>query len=198
MIAFNRSLEFLRKGLAIAERVALAKWDCGTAVEDAKREAQVVRAAVASAKENIQLCLLRAGLGARWTAACEIRSQNGLTRYRYAKDYDAVVAVRVDSVERCFALEYKRSAKARKDYLAIADLLDQEKQVSHLLYLAANHDVLNYLRGVFRPTPVSVWFGIVRDWHAQLLSMPVVDASSFLPQPLYEALELPRFDLRAP
>jgi len=147
---------------------------------------------------DIQLSLLRAGLGARWTAACEIRSQNGLTHYRYAKDYDAVAAVRVDSVERSFALEYERSAKAKKDYLAIADLLDQEKQLSHLLYLASNHDVLSYLRGVFRPTPVSLWFGIVRDWHAQLLSMPVVDASSFLPQPLYEALELPRFDLRAP
>ena len=40
------------KRLAIAERVALAKWDRGTAVEDAKREAQVVRAAVASAKEK--------------------------------------------------------------------------------------------------------------------------------------------------
>jgi hypothetical protein len=108
------------------------------------------------------------------------------------------VAVPVDSVERCFALEYERSAKAKKDYLAIADLLDQEKQVSHLLYLAANHDVLSYLRGVFRPTPVSLWFGIVRDWHAQLLSMPVADASSSLPQPLYEALELPRFGLRVP
>ena len=40
------------KRLAIAERVALAKWDRGTAVEDANREAQVVRAAVASAKEK--------------------------------------------------------------------------------------------------------------------------------------------------
>src|SRR5215831_19770419 len=40
------------KRLAIAERVALAKWDCGTAVEDARREAQVVHAAVASAKEK--------------------------------------------------------------------------------------------------------------------------------------------------
>ena len=40
------------KRLAIAERVALGKWDHGTAVEDAKREAQVVRAAVASGKEK--------------------------------------------------------------------------------------------------------------------------------------------------
>jgi hypothetical protein len=147
---------------------------------------------------DIQLSLLRAGLGTRWTAACDIRSQNGLTRFPYAKDYDAVVAVRVDGVERCFALEYERSAKAKKDYRAIADLLDEEKQVSHLLYLASNYDVLSYLRRVFRPTPVSLWFGIVREWHAQLLSMPVVDASSPVPQPLYGALQLATFALSAP
>ena len=40
------------KRLAMAERVALAKWDRATAVEDARREAQLVRAAVASAKEK--------------------------------------------------------------------------------------------------------------------------------------------------
>src|SRR5579859_5878030 len=78
---------------------------------------------------EIQLSLLRAGLGARWTPACEIRSQNALTRVHYAKDYDAVVTVPVDKVERCFALEYERSAKAKKRYLAIADRLHEEKQV---------------------------------------------------------------------
>ena len=51
MIAFNRSSQFCQR-LAITEPVALAKWDRGTAVEDANREAQVVRAAVASAKEK--------------------------------------------------------------------------------------------------------------------------------------------------
>jgi hypothetical protein len=147
---------------------------------------------------DIQLSLLRAGLRARWTAACDIRSQNGLTRFRYVKDYDALVAIRVEGVERCFALEYERTAKARKDYRAIANLLDEEKQVSHLLYLVANYDVLSYLRRAFRPTAMSLWFGLVREWHAQLVSMPVVDTSSPVPQPLHEALELPRFALSAP
>jgi len=82
---------------------------------------------------EIQLSLLRASPEARWTAACEIRSQNGLTNFRYAKDYDAIVSVGLDDGERCFALEYERSAKAKKDYLAIANLLNQEKQISDLL-----------------------------------------------------------------
>jgi hypothetical protein len=147
---------------------------------------------------DIQLSLLRAGLAARWTAACEIRSQNGLARFRYAKDYDAIVAVRVDDLEGCFALEYERSAKAKKDYLGIARLLEQEKHVSHLLYLVPNYDLLSYLTGLFVAAPVKVWFGLVRDWHAQLLSMPVIDASSPVPRPLYEALQLARFELVAP
>lgn len=150
-------------------------------------EASIVHALGLS---EIQLSLLRAGVGARWTPACEIRSQNVLTDFRYAKDYDAVVTVEVDKVERCFAMEYERSAKAKKHYFVIADRLSEENQVSHLLYLASNDDVLRYLRGSFPPTPVNVWFGIVRDWHAQLLGMPVVEASSPLPQPLYEALAL--------
>ena len=82
---------------------------------------------------DIQLSLVRGGLAARWTAACEIRSQNGLTNFRYAKDYDAIVSVGLDDGERCFALEYERSAKAKKEYFAIANLLDQEKQISDLL-----------------------------------------------------------------
>jgi hypothetical protein len=146
---------------------------------------------------DIQLSLLNAGLGARWTPACEIRSQNVLTNFGYAKDYDAVVTVEVEKVERCFAMEYERSAKAKKHYVSIADRLNEENQVSHLLYLASNDDVLGYLRASFRPTPVSVWFGIVRDWHTQLLGMSVVEASSPLPRPLYEALAFGRTELGA-
>jgi len=146
---------------------------------------------------DIQLSLLKAGLAARWTPACEIRSQNVLTNYRYAKDYDAVVTVEVDKVERRFAIEYERSAKAKKHYVSIADRLSEESQVSNLLYLASNDDVLRYLRGSFRSTPVSVWFGIVRDWHTQLLGMSVVEASSPLPRPLYEALAFGHTELRA-
>ena len=186
--SIGASAALLLQGLGEYCLVGPRRLDCGNG------ESSIVHAVELN---EIQLSLLRAGLLARWTAACDIRSQNGLTRFRYAKDYDAVVAVRVDNVERCFALEYERSAKARKDYLAIADVLHQEKQVSHLLYLVSNYDVLSDLAGLFGQTPVSLWFGIVRDWHSQLLSMPVVDACSRVPRPLYEALQLCRSDLAA-
>jgi len=65
-------------------------------------------------------------------------------------------------------------------------------------YLVPNYDVLSYLTGIFMATPVRLWFGMVRDWHSQLLSMPVVDASSPVPRQLFEALQLPRFNIEAP
>jgi hypothetical protein len=38
---------------------------------------------------DIQLSLLQAGPGQKWIPACEIRSQNVLTHFGFAKDYDA-------------------------------------------------------------------------------------------------------------
>jgi len=146
---------------------------------------------------EVQLSLLRAELGARWTPACDIRSQNVLSRTRYAKDYDAVIAVPVDGEERRFALEYERSAKARRDYAAITRLLDGETLVSHVLYLVPNHDVLSYLAGSFTPTVPNLWLGIVRDWHEQLLDMPVVGPCSPVTRPLKEALKSACSSLRA-
>src|SRR5574337_494253 len=57
---------------------------------------------------EIHLTLLRSGLWSRWIPAIEIRSQNELTRFGYAKDYDAIVTVHTDTGEERFALEYER------------------------------------------------------------------------------------------
>jgi len=43
----------------------------------------------------------------------EIRSQNELTAFGFAKDYDAIVTVRTDIGERRFALEYERTRSQR-------------------------------------------------------------------------------------
>jgi chorismate mutase len=42
----HRLVEMSARRLAIAEQIALAKWDSGTPVEDASREAQVIASAV--------------------------------------------------------------------------------------------------------------------------------------------------------
>jgi hypothetical protein len=138
---------------------------------------------------DIHLSLLQAGLPATWSPASEIRSQNELTDFGYAKDYDAVVGIRLDGVERRLALEYERSPKAAKHYLAIVDLIGQEKHLSHVLYLAPTYDLMNYVKRFFKKTAVGVYFGMVRDWHAQLLDMPVFSASSPVACTLRKALQ---------
>lgn len=42
-----------------------------------------------------------------------------------------------------------------------------------VLYLVANYDLLQFVSGFFRSTQCRVAFGLERDWHAQLLDMPV-------------------------
>src|SRR5215467_16389026 len=56
----QRLVETSAQRLAIAEQVALAKWDSGTPVEDAAREAQVIASATEAAESR--------GLDAAWVS----------------------------------------------------------------------------------------------------------------------------------
>jgi hypothetical protein len=123
---------------------------------------------------DIQLSALRAGLLVHWMGAMEIRSQNELTRFGFAKDYDAIVTVRTDVGESRFALEYERTPKAAKYYRAIACCMSQEVHVNRLLYLVANYDILRFVSGFFAKTEYPVFFGLVTDWHSHLLEMSVL------------------------
>lgn len=122
---------------------------------------------------EIQLTALRSGLLARWTPAVEIRSQNELTGFGYAKDYDAIVAVCTDVGRNRFALEYERTPKAAKFYRAIAADIAQEHHLDRILYLAPNYDLLRFLSTFFTNAKPPVYFGLVRDWHERLLDMRV-------------------------
>jgi hypothetical protein len=137
---------------------------------------------------DIQLSALRGGLLVRWMGSMEIRSQNELTAFGFAKDYDAIVTVRTDVGERRFALEYERTPKAAKLYRAIAACMSQEAHVNRLLYLVANYDILRFVSGFFTKTEYPVFFGLLADWHSHLLEMPVLDGVSKRTYPLQQAL----------
>jgi hypothetical protein len=137
---------------------------------------------------EIHLTALRAGVLVRWTAAVEIRSQNELTAFGFAKDYDAVVTVRTDQGERRFALEYERSPKPAKCYRAIAAGMGHEVHVNRLLYLVANYDILRFVSDFFINSEFPVFFGLVPDWHAHLLEMPILDGHAKRAFPLRQAL----------
>lgn len=122
---------------------------------------------------EIQLSALRRGLLVRWLSSVEVRSQNELTRFGYAKDYDAIVTIRCKKGEETFGLEYERSPKTARYYRDVAAALNRETNVHYVLYLAANYDLLQFVSGFFRHTRCRVFFGLVTDWHADLLNMPI-------------------------
>ena len=137
---------------------------------------------------EVQLTALRAGLLVRWMGSMEIRSQNELTAFGFAKDYDAIVTVRTDIGECRFALEYERTPKPAKCYRAIAACTSQEVHVNRLLYLVANHDILRFVSGFFTNAVYPVFFGLLTDWHSHLLEMPVLDGLTKHAFPLLQAL----------
>jgi hypothetical protein len=122
---------------------------------------------------EIHLSVLRSGVLVRWIGSVEVRSQNELTGFGFAKDYDAVVTVHTETGERRFALEYERSPKPIRYYRDVAASLSREAHVNHVLYLTCNYDLLQFVSGFFRNTKCRVFFGLAKDWHSQLLDMPV-------------------------
>lgn len=126
---------------------------------------------------QIHLAVLQAGSLVRWVSSMEVRSQNELTRFAFAKDYDAVLTVRIGVGEHRFALEYERSPKPMRYYRDVAVALSRETRVNQVLYLVPNYDLLQFISGFFVNSR-SVFFGLVNDWHSQLLEMPVSGSSA--------------------
>jgi hypothetical protein len=127
---------------------------------------------------DIQLSVLRAGLLVRWIGSMEIRPQNELTGFGFAKDSDAVMTVRTEAGQQRFALEYERSPKPMRYYKDVAAALGREAHLSHVLYLVCNYDLLQFISGFFRNAYLRVLFGLVKDWRNQLLDMQVSCSSA--------------------
>ena len=140
---------------------------------------------------EIQLSALRAGVLVRWVGSMEVRSQNELTSFGFAKDYDAIVTVRTQVGEQRFALEYERSPKTIKYYRHVAQSLSREAHVSQVLYLVCNYDLLKFISSFFRNSRCRVFFGLAKDWHSQLLDIPVSCSSATRCLRFRETLEDP-------
>lgn len=138
---------------------------------------------------EIHLSALRAGLLVRWVSSTEIRSQNELTGFGFAKDYDAVLTVRAEAGEQRFALEYERSPKPIRYYRDIAASLSHEAHVNQVLYLVCNYDLLQFISSFFRNHDCRVYFGLIKDWHRQLLDLAVSCSSSTRRFPFRETLD---------
>lgn len=151
-----------------------------------KREVNVLHAVEVN---DIRLSLVRGGLEILWIAESEIRSRNELTPFKFAKDYDAVVTVAVNSHSARFALEYERTAKKKSEYLDIAERLSTERNVERVLYLSPSYDVLSFVADYLKRVHLPIFFGLASAWHAKLLDMPVASVHGARHQTLREVLK---------
>jgi len=126
---------------------------------------------------EIRLTLQEAGVLGRWTSDTEIRAQNEFTTFGYAKDYDAVVTVRLYGGEPEFALEYERTPKAGKKYVAIRKAIESETRLTTFLYVAVNFHVLNFVAQFFERSRKRVYFGLFDEFRSWRLDMKVLDAT---------------------
>jgi hypothetical protein len=126
---------------------------------------------------EIHLALRRRNVLVRWTPESEVRSQNHLTTFQYAKDYDAIVTVTCSGVECRFALEYERLAKSKSRYAQICHELDQEIHLNILLYLAPSYHVLSCIKQCFAPRRLMICLAVAGEFVQSLLDTPVIVAA---------------------
>jgi hypothetical protein len=127
---------------------------------------------------DLHLALAKAHLLTRWTPASEICSQNDLTQFKYAKDYDAVVSVECEGREMRFGLEYERTPKTYNAYRRIATKLDEETLVDTVLYLVSNYHLLCLIRDCVTPRRLQVCVALFADFMESFLTTPAMIAGT--------------------
>ena len=112
----------------------------------------------------------------RWTPESEIRSQNDLTTFNYAKDYDAIGTVRWDGLDCRFALQCERFPRTRARYEQIGAELDKEVHLTTLLYLAPTYHVPTCMKRSFEPQRLVICLALSSEFVRDLLDTRVVAA----------------------
>jgi len=121
---------------------------------------------------EIHLALKRSGSLIYWMAEPAIRSRSDLAS-GYWKYYDAVVTVRSAGCDYKFALEYERTPKAARHYVAIRERIEHESAITHFLYLAPNYDLLGFVADKLRGCSRAIYFGLLKDFLEQTMAMSV-------------------------
>jgi hypothetical protein len=122
---------------------------------------------------EIHLALKRTGSLVYWMPETEVRARNDLTSFGYWKYYDAIVVVRLAGQDFRFALEYERSLKAARHYIAIRQRIEQETAIGNFLYLVPNHEFVSFIAEKFSQCKRPVYIGLFREFLEQTLTAPV-------------------------
>ena len=127
---------------------------------------------------EMHLKLRQAGVVSSWLYEPEIRADNELTNFGYAKDYDAIVTFKCGQKSGKVALEYERSPKSTKEYNRIAAILNRETKVPAVLYLVCNVQMESFLLNGLRATRHQVFVGQAQQFASSPTDAVLVGFSS--------------------
>ncbi len=194
----NRISRLVKHGLLRSQRTAFAgrvysitaaglaplirRGECYT-LSTSEKDVNGNDAAVAHCLEinEIQLCLKRSAILARWVPETMVRSRNELTNFGSSKDYDALVSVRLNHDVFDFGLEYERTPKAAQYYTWIRKRIDADQQVGCILYICSNFDLLTYVAGRLRDCRMPIYFGLFWEFVKDPKSARLVSQASVIP-----------------
>jgi hypothetical protein len=137
---------------------------------------------------DVHLALRKSGILVRWVPASAICSQNDLTKFGFAKDYDAVVTVNCRGVHVVFAVEHERTAKTEAEYANIGKRIEDDLHVRTVLYLAATDHLMYCLRDRFAPKRKVICVALMQEFQRRLLETPVMLAGSYSQQVIFEEI----------
>ncbi len=138
---------------------------------------------------EVHLDLLRSRALVSWENEMEIRCRNEVADTKYAKDYDAIVTLALGGRQLLFALEYERTPKAQTEYDRIVSLLERERNLDRVLYLAGTRHIRSLLKQRLWRIRQRVLIGLASDLpKTEPADLEVVDAQTMQ---VYRLVDIP-------
>jgi len=69
-----------------------------------------------------------------------------IDRFQICKDYDAIITLSLGGRQLRFALEYERTPKTQTEYDRIVSMLESERNLDRVLYLACTRHIHSLLK----------------------------------------------------
>jgi hypothetical protein len=161
------------RGIQALERLGIYYLGANLDRETDASELQIPHALELNA---IRLALMRTGLLSNWMPESFIRVLSLSPATAYAKVYDGIATVCLNTEFIEFAVEYERTLKSQAKYGKIRDAIESENRLSLFLYLAPSYELLRSLRNEFWDTKRLIFFGLVDEFKENAFLAPVTPA----------------------
>jgi len=125
---------------------------------------------------EMYLQLRRSKVVTGWQFEPEIRADNNYTTFGYAKDYDAIIDIRMPSRSARIAFEYERTPKTTTAYEHIGTVIGRDRRIDGVVYGVNNPQMESYLLHGLRNAAHRVFVTNARQFAADPDGTPLVDA----------------------